>query len=89
MDVDHGNIGFPSLLFTGHFSKRLLSVYKETLTKKTLKKKKKKDPQGQDLHLLFFGAGFPVLCVVDIFSNEAYSISQLEDLSLITWKRDE
>ena len=81
MDVDHGNIGFPSLLFTGHFSKRLLSVYKETLTKK--------DPQGQDLHLLFFGAGFPVLCVVDIFSNKAYSISQLEDLSPITWKRDE
>ena len=31
----NGNTGIPSLLFTRHFSKRLLSAYKETLGRQT------------------------------------------------------
>lgn len=76
----NGNIGIPSLLFTRHFSKRLLSAYKETLGR-----------QSPNERIFFYSslAGMSVLCVMDNFSNKVYSISQLENMSSITWKRDE
>lgn len=36
----------------------------------------------------FSEAGYPVLCLVGVFSDKASAISPLEELSPITWKRD-
>ena len=75
----NGNIGIPSLLFTGILQEAAVSIQGDP---------RKTDPQRENLLLLFFGWNV-CLCVMDNFSNKVYSISQLENMSSITWKRDE
>lgn len=83
MDVDYGQFPQPSVhrAFHQNAAVRIQGDPQKTGPPPS--------PQGEDLHLLFLGAGSSVFCEVDIFSNKACSISQLEDLSPITWKRDE